>query len=33
MFIKFGTFSKKNEPRSSIIFEVIESERRAYLNA
>ena len=28
-----GIFWNKNEPHSSIIFEVIDSERRAYLNA
>ena len=36
MYIKFGTFwkkKKKNEPHGSSIFEVIDSERRAYLNA
>ena len=33
MYIKFGTFWNKNEPHSSSIFEVIDSERRAYLIA
>ena len=37
MYIKFGTFwkkkKKKKEPHGSSIFEVIDSERRAYLNA
>ena len=30
MYIKFGTYWKKNEPHSSSISEVIDSERRAY---
>ena len=34
MYIKFGTFlKKKKKPHSSSISEVIDSERRAYLNA
>ena len=33
MYVKFGTFWKKNEPHSLSISEVIDSERRAYLNA
>ena len=31
--MKFGTFWKKNDPHSSNISEVIDCERRAYVNA
>ena len=31
--INFKHFEKKNEPHSLSIFEVIDSERRTYLNA
>ena len=31
--IKFGTFRKKNDPHSLSISEIINSERRGYLNA
>ena len=33
IYIKFWTFSKKNQPPSLSIFEVTDFERRAYLNA
>ena len=33
IYIKFWTFWKKNEPPSLNISEVIDFERRAYLNA
>ena len=33
IYIKLGTFSKKDEPHSSSISAVIDSEIRAYLNA
>ena len=32
MHIKFGTFSKKVEPHSLIISEIIHSKKRGYLN-
>ena len=32
MYIKFRAFSKKNEYPSLIISEIIDTERRAYLN-
>ena len=33
MYIKFGTFWKQKEPLRSSISEVIDAERRAYVNA
>ena len=32
MCMKFGAFSKKDEFPSLIIFEIIDAERRGYLN-
>ena len=33
IYIKFGTFWKKKEPHSLSIPEIVDSERRGYLNA
>ena len=33
MYIKFETFGKQNESHKSSVSEVIDPERRAYLNA